>query len=399
LKTIGVVTVGRSDYGLYRPVLRRIADNPELSLRLIVAGAHLLPQFGMTVDAIKADGFEVAERIEMALASDSPEAVAKSVGIGVTGFAQSYANDRPDLLLVLGDRYEMLAAVVAALPFAIPIAHIHGGELTEGAIDEAIRHSITKMSHLHFAATDEYAQRITQLGEEPWRVVVSGAPGLDNLNGFEPRTRAELEGEFGLDLSTPPLLVTFHPVTLEYTRTGEQMRELTAALEASGLPIVITYPNADAGHHEVERLAEEFSKRLPRVKLVVNLGTDAYFSLMGRAAAMVGNSSSGIIEAASFGLPVVNIGNRQGGRIRAANVIDVECESDAIVDGIRLVTSSDFREGLAGLVNPYGDGHASGRIVDALESIALDDRLLLKRFHNIDVPVPVKTSWEQGAST
>ena len=392
MRTIGVVTVGRSDYGLFRPVLRRIADDPELSLRLIVAGAHLLPQFGTTVDAIEADGFSVAERVEMALASDSPEAVAKSVGVGVTGFAQSYASDRPDLLLVLGDRYEMLAAVVAALPFNIPVAHIHGGELTEGAIDEAIRHSVTKMSHLHFAATEEYAQRIMQLGEEPWRVVVSGAPGLDNLNAFQPRSRGELEGEFGLDLSTPPLLVTFHPVTLEYARAGEQMSALVEALERSRLPIVMTYPNADTGHHEIANLAEEFAQRAPQVSLLVNMGTDAYFSLMGRAAAMVGNSSSGIIEAASFGLPVVNIGNRQGGRIRAANVIDVECESDAILDGIRLATSSDFRAGLAGLVNPYGDGQAAGKIVDVLRKVALDDRLIVKRFHDIAVAEPVMAS-------
>ena len=385
MRKVAVVTVSRSDYGLCRPILRRIQGDADLELELIAAGTHLLPQFGMTVDAIEGDGFTVAERVDMLLASDSPPAVAKSMGIAMIGFAQVYSNSRPDILLVLGDRYEMMAAVLAALPFNIPVAHVHGGELTEGAIDDSVRHSITKMSHLHFAATEEYARRIVQLGEEPWRVAVTGAPGLDNLNGLVPLSRAELEAECGLDVGTPPLLVTYHPATLQYERTGGQMAGLLSALERSGLPIVFTYPGADTGFSDVIRLTEDFVRHHPNAQVVVNLGIDAYFSLMGRASVMVGNSSSGLTEAASFGLPVVNVGDRQAGRMRPENVIDVECDSEAILDGIRTATSAEFRQGLADLVNPYGDGHAADRIVAALKEVELGDHLVMKRFHDVVV--------------
>ena len=389
LRTVAVVTVSRSDYGLYRPILRLVESDPGLALELIVAGTHLLPEFGLTVDDIELDGFIVAERVETAPDSDSPKAVAGSIGKGVVGFSRVFSKRRPDILLVLGDRYEMLAAVVAALPFNIPIAHVHGGESTQGAIDEAIRHSITKISHLHFAATEDYARRIVQLGEEPWRVTVSGAPGLDNLNGFRPDSPAELETEYGLDLATPPLLVTYHPVTLEYEQTSDQMAELLAALDRSGLPVVFTYPGADTGFSDVIRLTEDFVRRHSNARTVVNMGTDAYFRLMGQASAMVGNSSSGIIEAASFELPVVNVGNRQAGRIRPENVIDVECEEQAILEGIRLATSSEFRDRMAGLANPYGDGRAAPRIVAALKDAELDSRMLVKRFYDLPVDAAV----------
>jgi len=384
MRTIGVVTVARSDYGIYRPVLRRIQRDSDLELLLFAGGMHLSPRFGKTVTAIIEDGFEVHERIEMLLSSDSPEGIAKSVGIGIVGFAQVYARSRPDMLLVLGDRFEMLAAAAAALPFNIPVAHIHGGESTQGAIDESIRHSITKMSHLHFASTETYARRIVQMGEEPWRVVVSGAPALDDIHGDGLLTPAELESRFGLDLSVPPLLVTYHPVTLEYERTEGQVTELLAALDECGRPAIFTYPNADTGNQAVIRLIEEFVADRSECRIVVNLGSIGYFSLMRCASAMVGNSSSGIIEAASFRLPVVNIGNRQAGRIRARNVIDVDYSRDAILDGIREAESSRFRASLSDLVNPYGDGHAAARIVDTLRSVPLGSSLLVKRFHDVD---------------
>ena len=219
MRTIGVVTVGRSDYGIYLPLLRKIREDPHLQLHLIVAGMHLSPEFGLTVKNIEADGFETNERVEMLMSSDTPGGIAKSMGLGTIGFAESYARFRPDILLVLGDRFEMHAAALAALPFKIPVAHIHGGEITEGAIDDALRHSITKLSHLHFVSTQEYAHRVLQLGEEPWRVIISGAPSLDNLHNIKLLEREQLETHTGLRLGGNPLLVTYHPVTLEYEQT------------------------------------------------------------------------------------------------------------------------------------------------------------------------------------
>ena len=392
MRTVGVVTVARSDYGPYRPVLRRIQGDTELELLLIVAGMHLSPQFGMTVNAIEDDGFGVDERVEMLLSSGSPEGAAKSMGLGTVGFAQVYARNRPDILLVLGDRYEMLAAAAAALPFKIPVAHIHGGESTEGAIDESIRHSITKMAHLHFASTEAYAKRIVQMGEEPWRVTVSGAPALDNICQIELMSRADLESEYGLDLAVPPLLVTYHPVTLEHEQTEAQMAELLYALEGWRGSIVFTYPNADTGYHAIVRLVEDFVSRVPDANMIVNMGTTGYFSLLAQVSAMVGNSSSGIVEAASFKLPVVNVGSRQAGRIRPRNVVDVECSRYAIGEGIRQATSPETRDSLVDLVNPYGDGHAAKRIVERLRTVSLDSRLIVKRFHDVDMPVLMQLS-------
>lgn len=383
MRTIGVVTVARSDYGIYRPILRRVVGDPDLRLHLFVTGMHLSPEFGMTIEIIRQDGFEIAERIEMLLSSDTPEGLGKSVGLGTIGFAQAYGRGRPDILLVLGDRFEMLAAAVAALPFKIPIAHIHGGESTEGLIDEAIRHSLTKMSHLHFVSTPQYARRVVQMGEDPARVLVSGAPSLDNLRDIQLLSLQELKEGHGIDLSEPTLLVTYHPVTLEYEQTAQQMDELLAAMGEAGFAAVFTYPNADTCDRMIIDKIGEFTARHPNATLVANLGTEGYFSAMQHAAAMAGNSSSGIIEAASFKLPVVNIGNRQRGRIHGRNVIDVECRREEILDAITRVTSADFRSGLSDLINPYGDGHAAERIIERLKDVTLDDCLLQKRFHEI----------------
>lgn len=383
MRTIGVVTVARSDYGIYLPILHRIQDDPDLHLHLIVAGMHLSPEFGLTVRAIEQDSFEIGDRIEMLLSSDTPEGIAKSTGLGVIGFAQAYSRFRPDILLVLGDRFEMLSAVIAAVPFKIPVAHIHGGESTEGAIDEVIRHAITKMSHLHFVATEAYARRVIQMGEEPWRVVVTGAPSLDNLRRMRLLSREELEQRYGLDLSAPFLLVTYHPVTLEYEKTEEQVRELLAALKEVDLNLIFTYPNADTSSRTVIRMIHDFVSHCPRARIMVNLGTQAYFSLMKYATAMVGNSSSGIVEAASFKLPVVNIGNRQQGRVRSKNVIDVSCHRTEIMAAIKTAVSPEFRAGLQDIDNPYGDGHASERIVAKLKRLTLNDELLKKRFHEV----------------
>jgi len=388
MRTVGVVTVARSDYGIYLPVLRKIREEADLRLHLIASGMHLSPEFGATVRVIEANGFEVGERVEMLLSSDSPEGVAKSVGLGVIGFAQSFARLRPDVLVVLGDRFEMYAAALAALPFKIPVAHIHGGEVTQGAIDDALRHSMTKLSHLHFVSTQAYARRVMQLGEEAWRITVSGAPGLDNLRSVRLLTAQELEGRYGLCLKRAPILVTFHPVTLEYERTEWQTGELLAALEASDMPVVFTLPNADTGGRTVIRMIEAFVRTHPWARIVNNLGTQGYFSVMSLAAAMVGNSSSGIIEAPSFKLPVVNVGARQQGRVRAANVIDVGYERAKVLRGIREALRAGFREGLREMVNPYGSGQASEKIVERLKSVVLDERLIMKCFCDVPVPLP-----------
>ena len=385
MRTIGVVTVGRSDYGIYLPILRRIQADPELRLHLIVSGAHLAPGFGLTVNMIQADGFEIGERVEMLLTSDSPEGIAKSIGIGVIGFAQAFARFRPDILLVLGDRFEMHAAALAALPFNIPVAHIHGGEVTQGAMDDALRHSLTKLSHLHFVSTPEYARRVAQLGEEAWRITISGAPSLDNLRVLVLPTREQLEAQINFRLHPAPLLVTFHPVTLELDQTEWQITELMAALNKLDLPVVFTMPNADTYNGIIRRHIAEYVRAHSSAWSVENFGTQNYFGVMQFAAAMIGNSSSGIIEAPSFKLPVVNIGTRQTGRVRANNVIDVGYERSEIVAGVQRAITPEFREGLSERVNPYGDGHAAENIVEVLKAVALDDRLIRKVFRDFGV--------------
>jgi len=382
MRTIGVVTVARSDYGIYLPVLRQINESPELTLHLIVSGMHMLSEYGRTVEQIVADKFEIGDRFEMLLSSDTPEGIAKSIGLGVIGFSQSYSRFCPDILVVLGDRFEMLSAVLAALPFNIPVAHIHGGEVTQGAIDEAIRHSITKMSHLHFVSTEQYKKRVIQMGEEPWRVTVSGAPSLDNLRTILLLDKDDLEKTIGMVLEPAPLLVTFHPVTLEYNDTSWHINELLAALDEIKMPVLFTSPNADTSNRVIVDAISQYVQAHRNARLVTNLGTQAYFSCMKYAAAMVGNSSSGIIEAASFGLPVVNIGSRQRGRIQGRNTIDVDYGRQDIAEAIRLAVSSHFRDSLAGMRNPYGDCRSAERIVQAISEVSIDQKLLHKVFHD-----------------
>jgi UDP-hydrolysing UDP-N-acetyl-D-glucosamine 2-epimerase len=386
VKRIAVVTVARSDYSIYRPILRSLRTQQEVETLLIVGGGHLLPDFGHTVRAIEEDGHPIAERVDMLLASGTGESVSASMGLGLQGFGRAYARLHPDIVLTLGDRFEMMSAVLAALPQRIPVAHIHGGELTEGAIDDAVRHAITKLSHLHFASTAEYAQRLLQLGEEPWRVMQSGAPALDEMAAVPPMSRDEVCSRYDFDPSHQFLLVTYHPVTLDADGDAAALDELLAALDTAALPCVVTFPNADAGSQMIIERLRAFAAERRNIRLEANLGTALYFNTMRHAAAMVGNSSSGIIEAASFGLPVVNIGSRQQGRVRGGNVVDVSPDREAILAAIRRVATPAFRETLRGLTNPYGDGRAAERIVERLVSVPVDARLLRKRF--VDLPVP-----------
>jgi UDP-hydrolysing UDP-N-acetyl-D-glucosamine 2-epimerase len=385
MRKIAVITGTRADYGHLYQIIKGIHDDPELELQLIVSSMHLSPEFGMTVKAIEKDGFPVAERVEMLLSSDTDEGVSISMGLGAIGFAKAYSRLRPDIIVILGDRFEIHAAASAAAPFRIPVAHIHGGESTEGVIDELFRHSITKLSHLHFAATQVYADRIRQMGEKPENIFVTGAPGLDSIINLTLLSKDALAGELGIPSDMNWGVVTFHPATLETENTESSLKEILRALDSfPQVHWVFTFPNADtSGRTIIAHIKAYAAEKGKQASVFISLGQPRYLSVLKAAAVMVGNSSSGIIEAPSFELPVVNIGSRQEGRIRAKNVIDVpEGGRAAIIVAIRKALSREFRDTLKGLENPYGDGTASSRILQVLKSAPLSG-IMKKHFHDI----------------
>lgn len=381
-RRVGVVTVGRSDYGYYYPLLKAAEADPNCELHLIVGGAHLSPQYGNTVAQIEADGFEISKRVHMLLSDDSPEAIATSIGVGVMNFAAAYSSVQPEILVLLGDRFEMLAAAIAALPLRLPIAHIHGGEVTQGAIDDGIRHAITKLSHLHFAAAPAYANRIQQMGEDPERVFVTGSPIVDAILAEPIISKHELENELGAELDDA-LLVTYHPVTLEHERTEENLQNLLAALDRLPNELLFTYPNADTGNALIIDQIQKFALTRPRVHIFINLGHRKYHAIQRYAAVMVGNSSSGILEAALFNLPVVNIGDRQKGRLRTPNIIDVRDDVGAIETAIQTALSSKFKRSLTKVESPYGKGDASRKILEVIMTVPLNGELLKKKFFDL----------------
>jgi UDP-hydrolysing UDP-N-acetyl-D-glucosamine 2-epimerase len=384
VRTIGVVTVGRSDYGILAPVVRRIEADERVRLALIVSGSHFVAEHGRTVAEIEADGFSIAARVPFAPTDDDDRSVAAAIGAGTIALADAVADIRPDLLLVAGDRFELLAVAAAALSAGIPLAQLHGGELSEGSFDDSVRHALTKLSHLHFASAEPHALRIRQLGEEPWRVFVTGAPALDEIAQTEMLGVGELAQRIGLALEPPPLLVTYHAATLDDTGVEDRFLELLAALERVQMPVVFTYPNADPGGSLIRELIDAFVTASDSTVAVASLGRRAYYSLMGVAAAMVGNSSSGLVEGPSLRLPVVNVGIRQDGRLRAPNVIDAADDRASIEAAIKRAASPEFRAGLSSIVNPYGDGRASERIVEVLATVELGHSLLVKRFQDAD---------------
>lgn len=383
-RKVDVVTVGRSDSGIYESVLEKLKADSAFDLRLMVTGAHFSSTFGKTVAEIHKKGFDYEPGLEMLLASDSAQGIGKSIGLGIISFAQAFAASCPDLLIVLGDRVEMICAPIAAMSYNIPVAHIGGGAVTEGAVDELVRHAITKMSHLHFVVCRQYEDRVIQMGEEPWRVINVGSPALDRIRTHRILSREQLSSRLSMDMKKDTLLVTYHPVTLEVKDVHYQVETLLKAFESLEYQVIITYPNADTGQTEIIESIKRFSmSNKDRVRLIKNAGTEVYLSLMSSVAAMVGNSSSGIVEAPSFRLPVVNIGTRQKGKVRPSNVIDVGYSMEEIVSGIRKATSAEFREGLRNLQNPYGDGHAGERILEILRTIPIDDKLIRKKFINL----------------
>lgn len=391
IKRIGVVTGTRADYGLLRWVMEGIRQSPVLELQLIATGAHLSPEFGLTVREIETDGFRIDRRVEMLISSDTPVGVTKSLGLGLLGFADALAELQPDLLLVLGDRYEIFAATAAAMVARVPIAHLHGGETTEGAIDEAIRHAITKLAHLHFVAAADYRRRVIQLGEAPERVFLVGGLGIDNILKLELLDRAALEAALDFRLGPKNLLVTFHPVTLEVGTATDQMAELLAALETlADAHVIFTLPNADTEGRGLMRQIQTFVDRHPqRAKAFASLGQVRYLSAVAQVDAVVGNSSSGLAEVPTFNKPTINIGDRQRGRLRAASVIDCAPDRAAILAALHKMATPEFQARLTTTVNPYGNGGASAAIVATLEALAAQpfDRLLKKRFQDLG-PIP-----------
>ena len=377
-RKIAVVTTSRADYShLYWP-LRELAAHPELDLRLIALGPHLSPEFGNTVEEIEKDGFSVDARIECLLSSDSDVGMAKTIGLAMLSLADCLGQMRPDLLLIIADRYEMLAPASVATVLRIPLAHIEGGEISEGAIDDSIRNALTKLSHVHFTSTQLARSRVIAMGEEEWRVRCVGAPSLDHLRRSVLKTREEMEAELALDLNQPTILVACHPTTIARDTTREA-DALFGALGGLSEQLLFCYPNADAGSRELIERGNAFVRERGNARVFVNLNPVSYWSLLRCADLLVGNSSSGIMETASFALPAVNIGIRQRGRERARNVLDAEATQSSILDKICLAQSREFRCSLAEMENPYGDGHAAERIAEVIAALPLNEELLIKR--------------------
>lgn len=375
-RRICVVTGSRADYGLLYWVMKEIAGTPELELQIVATGMHLAPQFGLTYRAIEADGFRIDAKVDMLLASDTSVGVAKSIGLGVIGFADVLEQLSPDVLLVLGDRYEILAAVQAALVGRVPVAHIAGGDVTQGAFDEAIRHSITKMSHIHFVTNADAARRVRQLGEDPASIHNVGSPGLDYIRQASLLDRQELEVQVGYQFRGKNLLVTFHPVTLDEQAATEQCQALLDALDNldDDIGIIFTKPNSDTGGAGISALVDEYVAVRSCAKAYVSLGQLRYLSLMAQVDAVVGNSSSGLYEAPSFGIPTVNIGDRQKGRLQALSIFNCEPTAGAIAETIAIALAADC----TAAVNPYGDGKTAPRILHHLKQID-DPKVLLKK--------------------
>lgn len=378
-RKICVVTGSRAEYGLLKPVMKAIARSKKLILQVLAMGMHLVPEFGETMKEIKKDGFNIDGLVKMTASRDTKEAMAQSIGRGIIGITDSLAEIKPDIVLILGDRMEALSAVIAAVYMNIILAHVHGGDSPRAGLDEYARHAITKLSHIHFPATEKSANRIIKMGEDYQRVHVVGAPGLDSILKEKLISRSRLANKYKLDLSKPLLLIVQHSVTTEVEDAERQMRETMEAIKEIGIQSVAIYPNADAGGRRIIKIIEEYRK-FPFIQIYKNLPHLDYLSLMKLASVMVGNSSSGIIETPSFSLPAVNIGTRQEGRERANNVIDVDYSKNQIKKTIKeMLDNRKLRERLKKSKNPYGDGKASERIIKVLENIELNKRLLQKK--------------------
>lgn len=387
MKKITVLTATRAEYGLLKPVIRALNAEKDFDVRVAVTGAHLSSEFGLTYTEIENDGIQIDKKIEILLSSDTPAAISKSMGLAMISFADYFAKLKPDALMVLGDRYETLAVCCAAMNARIPIIHFYGGETTEGAVDEAVRHAVTKMSYLHFTSTEEYRKRVIQLGESPERVFTVGGTGTENALKTPLLSREALEKNLDFPLDRDYAVVTFHPVTLEKNTSKAQFGELLKALGKHGeMKYIITKTGADTGGRVINRMIDEYAAVNAGVLAVSSLGTERYLSAMKYCKMVIGNSSSGILEAPSFKIPTVNIGDRQRGRIRAASVIDCAPICYEICRAIDKANSAEFSELVQRVENPYGDGHTSEKAVQILKEKIEDftpDKLK-KKFYDID---------------
>jgi GDP/UDP-N,N'-diacetylbacillosamine 2-epimerase (hydrolysing) len=380
-RKICVITGTRSDYGLLLWVMQGIKDDPDLTLQIIATGMHLSPEFGLTYREIEKDGFQIDRKVEMLTSSDTSVGVAKSMGLGLIGFADVLNDLKPDLIVVLGDRFEIFAAVSAALVARVPVAHLHGGETTEGAFDEALRHSITKMAHLHFVAAEEYRQRVIQLGEQPERVYLVGGLGIDNIKRMKLLDREALEASIDFKLGQKNLLITFHPVTLETATAEAQMTELLAALAAlEDTQLIFTMPNADTDGRKLIAMVNGFVAQHPNARSFTSLGQLRYLSCIAHVDGVLGNSSSGLAEVPSFRKGTINIGDRQRGRLQATSVIQCVPSCESISAAIQTLYSASFQRSLHEVRNPYGDGGASDKVLASIKQISLEG-LVKKTFY------------------
>ncbi|WPC68111.1 UDP-N-acetylglucosamine 2-epimerase [Rhodoferax ferrireducens] len=382
-RKICVITGTRAEYGLLRWVMQGIKDDPELTLQVIATGMHLSPEFGLTYREIEKDGFKIDRKVEVLTSSDTPVGIAKSMGLGLIGFADALNELNPDLIVVLGDRFEIFAAAAAALVARVPVAHLHGGETTEGAFDEALRHSITKMSHLHFVAAEEYRQRVIQLGEQPERVFLVGGLGIDNIRRLKLLDRAELEASIDFQIGAKNLLITFHPVTLETSTAEDQMAELLAALaELKDTQLIFTMPNADTDGRTLIKMVQQFVAQHPNARAYTSLGQLRYLSCVAQVDGVVGNSSSGLAEVPSFKKGTINIGDRQRGRLCATSVINCEPTCQGIAAALEKLYTAAFQASLSQVQNPYGEGGASEKVVKTIKHCALDG-IVKKSFYDL----------------
>ena len=385
-RKICIVTGTRADYGLLYWLMKKIQKDPDLELQIIATGMHLSPEFGLTFQQIEKDGFKINKKIEMLLSSDTSVGITKSMGLGMIGFSEAYADLKPDITVILGDRFEIFSAAAAAMIARIPIAHLHGGETTQGVIDESIRHSITKMSHLHFTAAGEYRKRVIQLGESPSKIFNVGGLGIDNIKKLKLMDRNELEDALDFKLGLKNLLITFHPVTLEHFTAEKQVKNLLSALnELQNTKFIFTKPNADTEGRVIIKMIDDYVyKNSQRAKAFVNLGQLRYLSALKFVDACVGNSSSGLTEAPTFKVGTINIGDRQRGRIRANSVIDCDPTKESILAAIKKLYSRKFQAILQNTKNPYGEGGAAKKIKNILKEADLTN-ILKKEFYDIEL--------------
>lgn len=382
-RKICIVTGSRADYGLLRWIMQGIDEDPDLMLQVIATGMHLSAAFGSTYQAIEADGFKIDRKIYALSDLDSPIGLAEAIGKVLVGCAQAYKELNPDIIVVLGDRFEIFAAASAALLAKIPVAHLHGGETTAGAFDEAFRHSITKMSQLHFVAAEEYKNRIIQLGESPRSVFLVGGLGVDSINKLELLDKREVESKLQLEFSDKNLLVTFHPATLDDESTDHQMDQILKALaDLKDTSIIFTMPNADTGGHKLMNIVKEFVSHHSNARAFTSLGQLVYLSCMAQVDAVLGNSSSGLIEAPSLKIGTVNIGDRQLGRLQASSVINCNPEKGSVLAALRTIYSTEFQASLPTTINPYGGGFASEKVVEILRTISLEG-IVKKTFYDL----------------